>query len=105
MRRPGPASAPLVVTEGNYLLARPRPVARGRAGCSTRCWYLEPPEDVRIDRLVARHVAYGKEPAAARAWSLGTDQRNAELVADTRRRADLILRVDAVAPVAAPPPL
>ena len=101
---PVPRAVPLVVTEGNYLLVDRGPW-RAVAGLLDEVWYLEPPEDVRIERLVARHVAYGKEPAAARAWSLGTDQRNADLVADTRRRADLIFRIDAVAPVAGRPPL
>src|SRR5215210_2374598 len=90
---PVPREIPLVVTEGNYLL-----VEGGRWGgvrpLLDETWYLEPPEDVRIDRLVARHVAYGKDPAAARAWSLGSDQRNADLIASTRGRADVIVRIE-----------
>jgi pantothenate kinase len=90
---PVPRDVPLVVTEGNYLLVD-RGAWKPVAGLLDETWYLDPPEAVRVERLVARHVAYGKEPAAARAWSLGTDQRNAELTARTRRRADLIVRVD-----------
>jgi len=90
---PVPREIPLVVTEGNHLL-----VEGGRWGgvrpLLDETWYLEPPEDVRIDRLVARHVAYGKDPAAARAWSLGSDQRNADLIASTRGRADVIVRIE-----------
>ena len=89
---PVPREVPLVVTEGNYLL-----VDSGgwrRVGpLLDETWYLDPPEDVRIERLVARHVAYGKDPAAARTWSLGSDQRNADLIASTRDRADLIVRI------------
>ena len=89
---PVPAAVPLVVTEGNYLL-----VDSGRwsavAELLDEAWYLEPPEDVRIERLVARHIAFGKAPDAARAWSLGSDQRNAELVAGTRDRADRVVRI------------
>jgi pantothenate kinase len=83
---------PLVVTEGNYLLVDEGPwSAVGQL--LDEAWFLEPGEEVRIERLVARHVEFGKSPAEARAWSLGTDQRNAELVQATRGRADLIVRL------------
>jgi pantothenate kinase len=89
---PVPCDVPLVITEGNYLLLDSGGWS-AVAGLLDDVWYLEPPEDLRIERLVARHVAYGKEPAAAREWSLGTDQRNADLVTGTRERADLIVRI------------
>jgi pantothenate kinase len=91
---PVPRDVPLVVTEGNYLLVEDGPWG-GVAPLLDEVWYVDAPEDLRLARLVARHVAFGKEPEAARAWSLGTDQRNAELIARTRARADLIVRVDA----------
>jgi pantothenate kinase len=91
---PVPHAVPLVVTEGNYLLVDGGPWG-GVARLLDEAWYVDAPEELRIARLVARHVAFGKEPAAARAWSLGTDQRNAELIAGTRGRADLVVRVDA----------
>ena len=88
---PVPRAVPLIVTEGNYLLVDRAPW-RPVAGLLDETWYLDPPDDVRVDRLVARHVAFGKEPAAARVWALGTDQRNAELITQTRDRADLVVR-------------
>lgn len=87
---PVPHAVPLVVTEGNYLLVADGPWSPV-ASLLDEAWYVEPPEQVRIERLVARHIAYGKAPDAARAWSLGTDQRNAELIAATRGRADLVV--------------
>jgi pantothenate kinase len=81
---PVPRDVPLVVTEGNYLLVDEDPWAAIRP-LLDEAWFLEPEEEIRIERLVARHVAFGKPPAAARAWSLGTDQRNAELVQETAR--------------------
>jgi pantothenate kinase len=54
-------------------------------------WYVEVSEELRLERLVERHVAFGKERAAAEAWSQGSDQRNAELIAATRSRADRIV--------------
>jgi pantothenate kinase len=81
-----------VVTEGNYLLVDEDPWSAVRP-LLDEAWFLEPEEEVRIERLVARHVEFGKPLADARAWSLGTDQRNAELVQQTRDRADLIVRL------------
>lgn len=87
-----PRGVPLVLTEGNYLLVDEGPWARVRP-LLDEVWYVEADEQTRIERLIARHVEHGRPPQAARAWVLGSDQRNAELVAATRRRADLIVRV------------
>jgi pantothenate kinase len=89
-----PRDVPLVVTEGNYLLVDEGPWSAVRP-LLDEAWFLDPDEDVRIEWLVARHVEYGKPHADARAWSLGSDQRNAELVDATRGRADLIVRIAA----------
>ncbi len=89
---PVPPSMPLVVTEGNYLLIDDGAWARARS-CLDEVWFLSPPDDVRQHRLVLRHQAFGKSPEEARAWALGTDQRNAELIESTAGRADLVVRV------------
>ncbi|GGW71377.1 nucleoside/nucleotide kinase family protein [Streptomyces lucensis JCM 4490] len=87
---PVPPSARLVVTEGNYLLLRRGSWARVRP-CLDEVWFCELDEEERIRRLVARHERFGKDRAAAVAWVRGTDQRNADLVATTRDRADLVV--------------
>lgn len=83
-------SEPLVVTEGNYLLAPGGawPAARTRMA---EVWYLDLPDAERLRRLVARHQAFGKPLPDAEAWAGGTDQRNADLIATTRETADLIV--------------
>ena len=88
---PVPASVPLVITEGNYLLLDGAwaPVA----ALLDACWYVEPDEALRVERLVRRHIAHGKPPAVAAAWVERSDRRNAEIVAATRPRADLVVRV------------
>lgn len=83
---------PLVVTEGNYLLADDGAWPRVRA-CLTECWFLDLSPEVRRERLVARHIAFGKSPEAARAWALGTDEANAALIAATAERADRLFRM------------
>jgi pantothenate kinase len=89
---PVPPDVPLVVTEGNYLLLDRARWPRARAVID-EVWFLAPDEAVRQDRLVRRHVSYGRSPQAARDWALGTDQRNADLIASTAARADVVLRV------------
>lgn len=83
---------PLVIVEGNYLLHDDGAWARA-APLLDECWYVELPEQVRVDRLIARHVAHGRSVAAARQWTLGTDQRNATVIAGTRPRADVVVRL------------
>ena len=56
-------------------------------------WFLAPHTRVRHERLVARHEAYGKSHEDAEFWALGSDERNAELIGSTARRADRILRL------------
>ncbi|MET8633921.1 MULTISPECIES: nucleoside/nucleotide kinase family protein [unclassified Streptomyces] len=84
------AAVRLVVTEGNYLLLDSGAWGRVRARLD-EVWFCEIDEDERIRRLVARHEEFGKDHGTAVAWVLGTDQRNADLVATTRDRADLIV--------------
>jgi pantothenate kinase len=90
-----PAGAPLVITEGNYLLLEAEPWAAVR-GLLDEVWYVEAREPVRIERLVARHVRYGRTEDAARERALrGSDAANARLVRATRARADLVVDLDA----------
>ena len=84
------SSARLVVTEGNYLLLDDPHWARGRRAMDA-VWFVASDESERIERLVARHVEFGKTPEEARAWVATTDQRNSELVAGTVGRADRVI--------------
>ncbi|MFD9026784.1 nucleoside/nucleotide kinase family protein [Streptomyces parvulus] len=91
---PVPPSARLVVTEGNYLLLGTGAWARVRSRLD-EVWFCGLTEEERIRRLVARHERFGKSPEQARAWALGTDQRNADLVNAGRDRADLVVPAEA----------
>ncbi|MEO2097167.1 MAG: nucleoside/nucleotide kinase family protein [Brachybacterium sp.] len=86
------AEVPLVITEGNYLLLEDGPFAQVRAMLDA-CWFVEVPERLRHERLIARHERFGKPPQAARDWALGPDEDNARLVAATRDRADVVVGV------------
>jgi pantothenate kinase len=83
---------PVVVTEGNYLLLDAHPWQEIH-DLLDAAWYLQVDDTVRLERLIARHVAYDKTPDAARAWAEGTDQHNADAVAASAHHADLVLRL------------
>ncbi len=87
---PVPPAARLVVTEGNYLLLETGAWARVRPQLD-EVWFCSLDERERVRRLVARHEEFGKSHEEAVAWVLRTDQPNAELVAATRHRADLVV--------------
>ena len=81
----------LVITEGNYLL-----LGEGHwahiAGLLDEAWYVDVDDNLRNDRLVQRHVQFGREQDAALAWVAGTDEPNARLIAATRPRAHFVFR-------------
>jgi pantothenate kinase len=85
-----PADVPLVITEGNYLLMEQEPWKDIRAQLD-EVWFVDTPPDLRLARLVARHVSFGMEPAAAEAWANGPDEANAVLIQSTRPAADRII--------------
>lgn len=78
----------LVVTEGNYLLNAEEPWPDVRREL-TEVWYVELDEPVRLARLVARHVEFGKSEVAARRWVDEVDEPNARAIAARRQLADL----------------
>ncbi|GAC1486814.1 MAG: hypothetical protein NVS1B16_15090 [Pseudarthrobacter sp.] len=52
---------------------------------------MDTPSDVRLARLVDRHVEFGMERTAAEAWASGPDEANARLIEATRPSADRII--------------
>lgn len=87
---PVPRHTRVVITEGNYLLLDDPLWARARSQVDT-VWFYDLDEGVRRERLINRHIRFGKSPADAVAWVDGPDRRNAELIAGTRDSADLIV--------------
>ncbi|MCT1459170.1 hypothetical protein M3G03_06395 [Aestuariimicrobium sp. p3-SID1156] len=82
-----------VITEGNYLLLDQGPWAGVRDRLDV-AWFVEVDDEVRRERLVARHVRFGKTPEHAEAWVREVDEPNAVLVAGCRERADRVVRGD-----------
>jgi pantothenate kinase len=83
----------VVIIEGNYLLHD----AGGWEEVKDlldESWMVDVDDDKRIARLISRHIAYGKEPEAAKAWAKGTDEANAQLIERGRPRADFVVQID-----------
>ncbi|MEH6781895.1 MAG: nucleoside/nucleotide kinase family protein [Rhodoglobus sp.] len=83
-------NAPLIVTEGNYLLhdrdgwERVRPML-------DEVWYLDIDDDLRRSRLLARHQQHGRSADDAARWIAEVDEPNAVLIRATRSRADAVV--------------
>jgi pantothenate kinase len=80
----------LVVVEGNYLLLPHGPWARVRPLLDL-VMYLDAPTPHRVEALLRRQTSRGLTPAAAEDWVRDSDELNAELIATTRRHADVVL--------------
>jgi len=83
------ADIPLVITEGNYLLLQHGHWSSIRS-LLDEAWYVDVDPQLRVQRLVARHIHFGRSEDAARTWVQQTDEVNAALIELTRARADLV---------------
>jgi len=83
----------IVIIEGNYLL-------HDEGGWEElnqlldESWMVDDDEDKRISRLISRHIAFGKDPEAAKAWAKGSDETNAQTIEKGRARADFVVSID-----------
>ena len=82
-----------VVVEGNYLLLQSGGWERVAPLLDVTV-FIELERGIRQQRLIERHLRFGKTLEDATAWALGTDERNALLIEATASRADHVLRVD-----------
>jgi pantothenate kinase len=85
-----PGDIELVITEGNYLLLGQGAWADARDRLDA-VWYIDIDLALRRERLVARHMRFGRSAEEAQQWVAQTDEPNARLVEACRARADLVL--------------
>jgi len=83
----------LLITEGNYLLLEEGHWKKVPA-LLDEIWYVEVDDALRIDRLANRHEQFGRTREEAVAWVNNTDEPNARLIEQGKRRADLLFRWD-----------
>ena len=84
-------STRVVIVEGNYLM-HDRDGWQEISPLLNQCWYAYLDEDIRISRLISRHIAFGKDPESAKAWAKGSDQVNADLIESSVARCDFVIR-------------
>ena len=78
-----------VYVEGNYLL-----LWDAVAALLDESWFLTLDDEVRRERLVARHIEFGKSPDDARSWVATVDEPNARVIVASASRATRSLSVD-----------
>jgi pantothenate kinase len=83
----------LVVTEGNYLLLDDDTCPGWRAvrPLLDEAWTVTASDTVRVAQLVDRHVAHGRDRAAAEAWVRDVDEPNARRIASCSVAADVVV--------------
>ena len=84
-------STRVVIVEGNYLMHN-KDGWEEVSPLLDQSWYAYLDEDIRISRLISRHIAFGKDPESAKAWAKGSDQVNAELIETGVARCDFLIR-------------
>lgn len=75
-----------IVTEGNYLLLSDGGWEHVRP-LLDEVWFVDIDDHLRRQRLIARHIAHGRTPAAAASWVDSVDEPNATLILATRAAA------------------
>lgn len=80
----------VIISEGNYLLLHTHAWRVVRRWFD-EVWFCALEDELRRERLLARHIEFGKEPAAAQDWVMRVDEANARLVAHGAADADLLI--------------
>jgi len=87
-----PRNIKVIVIEGNYLFSEEH--GWGEVfPLLDQSWFIEIDDEVRMQRLIARHIKYGKLPQEAEDWSRGSDEANAKFIAKTASRAERIIKL------------
>jgi pantothenate kinase len=90
-----PFAARLIITEGLYLLHDEGPWSAA-AKYFEESWFCVVDPEVRVQRLVDRHVRFGKSPKQARTWVADVDEKNAQMVEAGRHLATESIDIDAL---------
>ncbi len=79
----------LIITEGNYLLLDHGHWV-GVSELLDEIWYVDVDHAVRHDRLVKRHMHFGRSQSEAEDWVSTIDEPNAVRIEATKHRADVL---------------
>ena len=81
------AHTPLIITEGNYLLLEDGAWGAVR-GLLDTVWFIDMDRALRQQRLLERHMRFGRSREEALQWIASTDEPNAQRIEACRHRAD-----------------
>jgi pantothenate kinase len=87
-----PRNIKVIVIEGNYLFSEEYNWNKVFP-LLDQSWFIEIDDEVRMQRLIARHIKYGKTPQEAEDWSRGSDESNARFIEKTASRAMKIIKL------------
>ena len=87
------ADTPLIITEGNYLLLDEGAWGQVRTVLD-ETWFLDIDSAVRQQRLLERHMRFGRSREAALEWIAVTDEPNAQRIERSRHRANWVVQGD-----------
>jgi len=87
------AKAKLLIAEGNYLALNEGGWSQV-LGLLDELWYVEVDPALRMERLVARHMQFGRSQQEAIDWANGTDEPNARLIESSASRVHFKVLVD-----------
>lgn len=82
----------VIVIEGNYLFSEEQNWSEVFP-LLDQSWFIEIDDEIRMQRLITRHIKYGKTPQEAEEWSRGSDEANAKFIAKTASRAERIIKL------------
>lgn len=85
-----PVESRLILTEGLYLLHDEGDWRRA-AAYFVESWFCTVDRDLRMQRLVDRHVRFGKTPDEATSWVMNVDEPNAQIVERSKSRATRLI--------------
>jgi pantothenate kinase len=80
----------LIITEGNYLLLDEGDWSQVRTVLD-ETWFLDIDSALRQQRLLARHMRFGRTREAALEWIEVTDEPNARRIEQSRNRANWVI--------------
>lgn len=80
----------IIVVEGNYILSDSKPWVMIRDYLD-ESWFCTTPHENRLNRLVDRHVKFGRTPENAKQWIQDVDEVNAVLIEATAKNADVLV--------------
>lgn len=84
------STAKLIIVEGNYLLSKEYGWGEVRHYLDTS-FYLSINEEIRIQRLIARHIEFGKDPVDATIWATKSDESNAKFIEQSSQSATYVI--------------